>query len=70
MLLTSIDAEPGNDGPVLSRLDRRLDPVDLFAALVHVDDVADPNGVARHVHDPAIDPEVAVRDQLACIPPR
>src|ERR1700716_677564 len=65
-----VEAEPGNDRPLLARVEGILDPGDLFARVLDRDYIAEAHGVGGDVDGTAVDGEVAVRDELAGITPR
>src|SRR6266576_3247551 len=65
-----VEAEPGNDRPLLARVEGVLDAGDLFARVLDRDHIADAHGVGGDVDGTAVDGEVAVGDELAGVPPR
>src|SRR6266581_4822538 len=65
-----VQAEPGNDRPLLARVEGVLDAGDLLALFLDRDHIADAHGVGGDVDGTAVDGEVAVRDELAGVPPR
>src|SRR6266576_1549463 len=65
-----VEAEPGNDRPLLARVEGVLDAGDLFARVLDRDHIADAHGVGGDVDGTAVDGEVAVGDELPSVPTR
>src|SRR2546421_753277 len=65
-----VEAEPGNDRPLLARVEGVLEGGDLFARVLDRDHIADAHGVGGDVDGTTVDGEVAVGDELAGVPPR
>src|SRR5438445_1317494 len=65
-----VEAEPGNDRPLLARVEGVLDAGDLVARVLDRDHIADAHGVGGDVDGTAVDGGVAVGDELAGVPPR
>src|SRR6266704_1944914 len=65
-----VQAEPGNDRPLLAGVESILDPVDLLALFLDRDHIADANGVRGDVDKTAVDGDVSVGDELPGVTPR
>src|SRR5438132_1267678 len=59
-----VEAEPGNDGPLLAGVERIFDAGDLVALVLDRDHIADANGVRGDVDEPAVDGDVSMRNEL------
>src|SRR2546423_5557093 len=68
--LLLIQREPRRERFLLARVERILDPVDIFALFLDRDHIADAHGIRRDVHDPAVDRHVPMRNELPGIAPR
>src|ERR1700716_4117046 len=64
-----VQAQPGNDGPLLAGVEGILDAVDLLALLLDRDHVADAHGIRRDVDEPAVDGDEPVRNELPGVTP-
>src|SRR6266581_1201318 len=65
-----VQAEPGNDRPLLAGVESILDPVDVLALVLDCDHIADANGVRGDVDKTAVDGDVSVGDELPGVTPR
>src|SRR5439155_24386283 len=65
-----VQAEPGNDRPLLAGVESILDAVDVLAFFLDRDHIADPDGIRGDVDKAAVDGDVPVGDELAGVAPR
>src|SRR5438094_1060445 len=65
-----VQAEPGNDRPLLAGVEGILDPVDVLALFLDGSPSADAHGIGGDVDKPAVDGDVSVRDELAGVTTR
>src|SRR6266550_98402 len=65
-----VQAEPGNDRPLLARVEGVLDAVDVLALFLDRDHIADAHGIRGDVDKTAVDGDVPVGDELPGVTPR